>query len=233
LLTDINVVGPVKAKMPGAIDGAGARALLPQPKLLEILESCVRARMCPVINAKLEADGLDAMLLAGLRSAQPMDVEQSIQLVVEIGLDHDSQRAIAQADVRAYYDQISSMPLLAGLIDVGVDAEVARATLRLHFCPQIWLSMGECRAAIVNRTRGLMTGSSAASLLVLHSEEALMLHPVPLTETAFHCYAIKVTTSRTPHGNRAWQWQLGLTTSSPSAPCLAAPWRICVHCKQL
>jgi hypothetical protein len=35
MLGDINVVGPAEAKQAGVIDGNGARALLPQPKLLE------------------------------------------------------------------------------------------------------------------------------------------------------------------------------------------------------
>jgi hypothetical protein len=121
MLEEIIIASAVLGKSPGAIERDGARALLPQPVLLEILEFIQHIRVTAPIAAKLQLHGLRSRILAGLPGAQPMDVCFSMQILTEVRADNCDRWSIARSDIKQYYDQINPRAMIKALVWVGVD----------------------------------------------------------------------------------------------------------------
>jgi hypothetical protein len=165
LLADIEVIGPVEAKIAGVILPKASRSLLHQPVFLEVFQTCLHLRVSPPVRAALLEAGLERCILSGFRGAQPIDIVGAMQLTLETAMDNRSEWAIAQGDIAQYYDLIKPDLLRPALGRLGVPTEEAKTVLRLHMCRRIVLDIhGELRS-VENRVCGLMTGSKTASVL--------------------------------------------------------------------
>lgn len=87
------------------------------------------------------------------------------RLVIERGLDAGSTGAIAQADIRQYYDHID--PVLCGqwLLDHGCCAALAGAAVRHQLMPSVEVAALGSRVEVGDRARGALTGSRVAGSL--------------------------------------------------------------------
>ena len=81
------------------------------------------------------------------------------------GLDDRSHLAIAQADIRQYYDSLNVPSLAWWLHQEGLGIGWASAIARLQLVPKINLRAGEESACIEGRTSGSLTGSRVAGAL--------------------------------------------------------------------
>ena len=73
--------------------------------------------------------------------------------------------AIAQMDIRRYYDSIPVVRIHHYLVNRGCSASAAACLLRLHCCPAVPLSWGVSCITIKGRTVGALTGTRTAGLL--------------------------------------------------------------------
>ena len=96
---------------------------------------------------------------------QPLDIAHGLSLAIEKGLDDHSQLGIAQADVQQYYDSLNVVQLALWLHHEGMAAPWAAAIVRLQMLPVIYVTAGECRAAVGVRSAGSLTGSRVAGAL--------------------------------------------------------------------
>ena len=86
-------------------------------------------------------------------------------MVLEKGLDRKGLAVLAQADVKKFYDRLSILRICLFLECQGVPLAILGGLLRLHFCIQIIVNFEGGFVRIINRTRGVMTGSRSAVLV--------------------------------------------------------------------
>jgi len=88
-----------------------------------------------------------------------------LQAVIEKGLDSHGQSAIAQMDIKRFYDSIWMLRIHRYLVHRGFDVRLSACLLRLHVCPAVIITFARCEVAIGNRTIGVLTGTRTAGLL--------------------------------------------------------------------
>ena len=159
-----NVIkGWCKAKKRGAIRASQVRALLPLPSLLSLIDVVVARRLLPVVDAF--AAGVDASYLeCAKKSRQPLDIVFPLALHIEKSLDQHSQGCVAQADIRAFYDNVQPLLVFEWLNRHGADGGTAACFLRLHCLPPIEMSVRETVVVIGRRSRGVLTGTRSAGI---------------------------------------------------------------------
>ena len=88
-----------------------------------------------------------------------------LQSVIEKGLDMHGHAAIAQMDIRRYYDSIPVLRVFLYLLDLGADEGCAGCLLRLHCCPVVELCFGTGTVIVQGRSVGALTGTRTAGVL--------------------------------------------------------------------
>jgi len=88
-----------------------------------------------------------------------------LQAIIEKGLDSHGQSAIAQMDIKRFYDSVLMLRVHRYLVHRGFNARLAACLLRLHVCPAVIITFAKCQVEIINRTIGVLTGTRTAGLL--------------------------------------------------------------------
>ena len=88
-----------------------------------------------------------------------------MQLCVEKGLDAKSEAAIAQCDIKQFYDFLSPIRLAHWIIEKGGSPALANAVVKLHCVPTIVIAAKGTSCTIGLRSRGVLTGTRSANTL--------------------------------------------------------------------
>jgi hypothetical protein len=163
LISTVTIQGRLFAKSTGAVLASKTRAILPLPAILTILDCILFNMWEPVVDALFPA--VASVFIGARPHTQTLDIMHGLQGVIEKGLDSHGQAAIAQMDIRRYYDSIPIVRIYRYL--VGMDCSRARAAclLRLHCSTPIELSFDAGSIRVLSRTVGALTGTRTAGLL--------------------------------------------------------------------
>lgn len=135
------------------------RAIVPMPVMIGLVD----ALLAHTIHVFLDGIQLpDQVLVAGRKGVQLLDIVMSAQLVIEKGLDARSQGAVAQSDIKGYYDTLCPLRVAQWLTARGLPEAVALAFLRLHTLPACYGELCGVPVELAGRTRGMWTGSRTA-----------------------------------------------------------------------
>ena len=100
-----------------------------------------------------------------MRGVHGVQEVHGLQGVIEKGLDSHGQAAIAQMDVKRYYDSIPVVRIYHYWAGNQCNKAHAACLLRLHCCTPIDLSFRAGSTTITSRTVGVLTGTRTAGLL--------------------------------------------------------------------
>ena len=100
---------------------------------------------------------VDSIFIGAMPQTQTLDIMHGLQSVIEKGLDSHSRSAIAQMDIRRYYDSIPLLRIYRYLVAKGCNPADVCWLLRLHYCPRITLCFSQVTADIGERTIGVLT----------------------------------------------------------------------------
>jgi len=158
-----NIHGRLYAKSKGAVSASKTRAILPLPSILAIFDSL----LCSYWQSEIDRlfPSLPSVFIGAQAHTQTLDIMHGLQGVIEKGLDLHGLAAIAQMDIKRYYDSIPILRIYRYLVNRGCDAPAAACLLRLHCCPSVTLSWGVASVVIEGRSSGALTGTRTAGLL--------------------------------------------------------------------
>ena len=133
------------------------RSIMPLPALLQIADVLVANQINSWVNGVLPCPR--SCFEGAVKYTQPLDIAHGLALAIERGLDDRSHLAIAQADIRQYYDSLD-VPALAWWLHLeGLNIAWTSAIVRLQMVPAINLRTGEETACVT------LTGSRVAGAL--------------------------------------------------------------------
>ena len=139
------------------------RSIMPLPALLQIADVLVANQINSWVNGVLPCPR--SCFEGAVKYTQPLDIAHGLALAIERGLDDRSHLAIAQADIRQYYDSLD-VPALAWWLHLeGLNIAWTSAIVRLQMVLAINLRRGEETACVTDRTSGSLTGSRVAGAL--------------------------------------------------------------------
>ena len=139
------------------------RAIVPMSSILRLLDRVLENRLQDFLfNVLLPVRGCFS---AGKRYTQALDIGHAANLVMEKGLDQESEGAFAQADVLKYFDSLPILRILRWLIAQGADPALVGAIGRHQLLTLVVIHVRGAVAAIHNRSSGGLTGSFLALLL--------------------------------------------------------------------
>ena len=162
-MTCISIHGRLYAKSKGAVPASKTRTILPLPSILNIIDSALFNIWQPLIDNLFPS--VDSVFIGAKPHTQTLDIMHGLQGVIEKGLDSHGSAAIAQMDIKRYYDSIPVLRIYRYLVNRGCDQSAAVCLLRLHTCPEVFLSFGGACTSIQGRTVGALTGTRTAGLL--------------------------------------------------------------------
>ena len=160
LLSWFQVEGRVFGKSSGVTEASATRAILPLPALLQVVGAGLAAHLHSFIDRVLPPTL--GCWMGARPGTQSLEIAHGLQLVIEMGMDMKSGAALAQADIRAFYDSMKMLRICRWLVTHGMPAQDAACMLRHQMCPKIWLNAGSLRFHVPNRSRGGLTGSRLA-----------------------------------------------------------------------
>ena len=157
---------PVEAKLWGKKTSSPAleeiRAVLPLPPVLQVGDWLVARSLAEVVYREepVAAENYEG----GRRGTQPADIVAGLSLALEKSHDCGSPCAIAQADVRSFYDKIDLLLLSRWLLFHACPGWLVAAVLVMQLGCMIQFRFGEEVAALRQRCRGSLTGSRIAGI---------------------------------------------------------------------
>jgi len=162
-MSSFNVQGRLYAKSRGAVPANKTRTILPLPSILAIFD-CV---LCNYWEPKIDMlfPPVPSIFIGARPHTQTLDIMHGLQGVIEKGLDLHGRAAVAQMDIKRYYDSIPVLRIHRYLVSRGCCPSAAACFLRLHCCPSVSLSWGVASVTIAGRTVGALTGTRSAGLL--------------------------------------------------------------------
>ena len=145
-MSSISFQGLLSGKQVGQVTAAKTRAILPLPSLLIWLDRILCNYWQPVI------DGLFPDIKSAFIEASPftqtLDIMHGLQGVIDKGLDSHGHAAIAQMDIKKYYDSISIIKAFQYLVSRGGRHASAACLLRLHYCLTVELHFDSAHVTI-------------------------------------------------------------------------------------
>ena len=115
------------------------------------------------------------VFVGGRRFTQTLDIGHAVALIVEKGLDNQSNAAVAQADIRSYFDDLPVWGIIRWLQSHGCPLPLLAAILRFQILTKLIMNLGYSQALVSRRSRGGLTGSTVALLLSRVLVESTML----------------------------------------------------------
>ena len=162
LMESISINGLLFAKARGAILASKTRAILPLPAILTWLDCILFKRLHPFVDSLFPE--VESVFIGARPFTQTLDIMHGLQSVIEKGLDAHGQSAIAQMDIRRYYDSIHVLRVFRYLVDRHCDEASAICLLRFHCCPCVLLQFNSVSVPIQSRSIGALTGTRTAGL---------------------------------------------------------------------
>ena len=104
------------------------------------------------------------MWLGACAFTQVLDIAHGLSSVVEKGLDYESKGAVAQSDIRQFYDSVNLLRIFRYLVSKGLPKSLAAACMRHQLLPQINVKFGAYSTCVGNRSVGCLTGSRLAGM---------------------------------------------------------------------
>ena len=154
------VYGYVRGKVSPNSPLSQLRAILPLGVVWQVLDVLIADRLNLDIDMIFQTN--PSTFVGGQPRTQVLDIAAGIQLVVEKSLDRKSQGAVAQADIRTYYDRIPMVRIAYFLLHAGVSPLLVGAILRHQLLPSVELGEAGMAARINVRSKGGLTGSRVA-----------------------------------------------------------------------
>ena len=111
----------------------------------------------------------------GRRFTQTLDIGHAVALIVEKGLDNQSNAAVAQADIRSYFDDLLVWRIIRWLQSHGCPLPLLAAILRFQLLTKLIMNLGCSQALVSRRSKGGLIGSTVALLLSRVPVESTML----------------------------------------------------------
>ena len=163
LISSITIQGRLFAKSKGAVPASKTRAILPLPALLTIVDCILFNLWEPVVDSLFPEVG--SVFIGARPHTQTLDIMHGLQGVIEKGLDSHGHAAIAQMDIRRYYDSIPILRIYRYLVGKECNRAQAACMLRLHCSIPIELTFDAGSITVPSRTVGALTGTRTAGLL--------------------------------------------------------------------
>ena len=160
-MAELEVHGRVAAKTKGCIPPSKCRAILPLPSVLGILDVLLNGAMSATVDRVARQCG-PAYLECAKKGRQILDITFPLSQIIEKGLDDNSMAAIAQSDVKQFYDFIRPLDIFRWFVQKGGFIGAAYTFLRLHSVVQVALHAGSAIARIEGRCVGVLTGTRSA-----------------------------------------------------------------------
>ena len=187
----VEVHGHASGKKRSPVTPKAVRTILPLPCILAILDAHVSSQLAN--NVDLLADQIGrGFFEAARRGRQILDLTHPLTLVLEKGNDLHGQAAVAQADVKQYYDNLRPIHVLRWLRRNEVNLPLRMTFLRLHCLPLIRIAVGQSECSIRRRCSGVLTGtrSAAEAGRIPLLDIACRLHtwaPLSFSVPSLHC----------------------------------------------
>jgi len=162
-MKSLKLHGFAAAKKAGTISAKSVRVVTPLPCLLGILDAHVASTLDSVLDPIAEGIGR-GFFEAARPKRQVLDLTHPLSLVLEKGGDLHGRAAVAQADIRQYYDNLRPLLLYRWLRKRAVDPRLCLTFLRLHCLPSIQVAVGQAACTIAARSCGVLTGSRSATI---------------------------------------------------------------------
>ena len=162
-MSSVSIEGRIYGKESAVTEVDNVRAILPLPSVLQVMDVLVQDILTNFLRRAFPP--VPGTFIGARPHTQALDIAHGLQSVVEKALDDKSQGAVAQMDIKAYYDSLDTLLLCRWLEEHGVPKRICATTLRLQLLPQVFLNSGAVRVLIALRTMGTLTGSRVAGAL--------------------------------------------------------------------
>ena len=133
------------------------------PSLLNVIDALLTVLLEPFLCKTLTVPR--TCWIGGRKHTQVLDITHGLSAVIEKSLDLQSAGAVAQADIRQYYDSVVLLLVCQWLEQRGVPLALLAAALRHQMLPTLIIDVGACGVEIHGRSSGCLTGSRVAGLL--------------------------------------------------------------------
>ena len=184
-VSELRLVGFVKAKARGVITADKTRGLVPQLSLLQIMYRVLQKRVTPSLDDFSRERSMKGLLWDNGNGCQTRDVIFCASQVLKKGRDRFNSAAVALGDIRKCYDELPWGNVLRGLLRRSVALSDAIALLRCHRCPQLRLRVGSVLGQPLCRSRSALTGCSSSGLLARVIVEDSFEAALPLFNDVF------------------------------------------------
>lgn len=152
----------------------GVRLILPLSMLWSLADMMIASRLHEWLNAHVPAT--PGCMEAGVVGVGASHAALGVRLVVEKGLGAGSAGAVAQADIKQYYDHANPTACGAWLVEHGCDPTLAGAAVRHQLAPEAAVVIGAGRAEVGERARGALIGSRVAGAVGRVAIRDVMIH---------------------------------------------------------
>ena len=139
------------------------RAIVPMSAILRLLDRILGVKLWDFLNVTLLP--VRGCFSAGKRYTQALDIGHAANLVMEKSLDAHSEGAVAQADVKGFFDNLPVLRILSWLKKKGADVGLLGALGRHQLLTVVRIYVGTSCADVDGRSSGGLTGSLIALLL--------------------------------------------------------------------
>ena len=141
---------------------AEIRAILPLPALMQIADWLVADAMATQLNESMAVP--DYCYCGGGRGTQVCDIIAAISIALQKSSDSGCPCAVAQADIRAFYDRVDVTLIVKWLIWKRCPPWLRCAVLVLQMCSGIEFAHLDASLRLRPRARGTLTGSRVAGV---------------------------------------------------------------------
>lgn len=152
----------------------GARLFMRLPTLWSMADVLFPARLHERLDSHAAAP--TGCMEAGITGTGASHVALGSRLVIEKGMDSGSSGALAQGDIKQYFDHID--PMLCGdwLLSRGCRPSLVGAAVRHQLMPQVDVLIAAARAEVGDKSRVSVTGSRVAGALGRVAIRDVMMH---------------------------------------------------------
>ena len=149
------------------------RCIVPMSSILVLVDRVLSLLLEPILDSLLPIT--PGVFVGGRRFTQALDIGHADALIIEKGLDNESNAAVAQADIRSYFDDLPIWKITRWLMNRGCPVPLLAATLRFQILSKLVLYVGCSQALAKRRSSGGLTGSNVALLISRVPVESTML----------------------------------------------------------
>ena len=143
------------------------RLILPQSTFLTVVDVIIAERIHSFVSKALKIGPCDGFYVGARPRTQTLEIAHSMQLVLDKAGDLFGKGCIAQADIRAYYDNLPLIRLAQWLVSKGMDKQTVAVCVRHQALSSVFVRVQDAhkQPRIVRRGAGGLTGSRTAGAL--------------------------------------------------------------------